>query len=79
MDEPALVFVAAAKADWWEYGAFFNGNTPWLDGSIIYARDLGADENRRLQAEFPSRAAYLWRNGSLFSLDTSPAARPVDD
>ena len=27
---PALVFVPVT--DWWDYGRFFSGNTPWLDG-----------------------------------------------
>lgn len=62
---PALVFVTASEADWWEYGAFFSGNTPWLDGSVVYARDLGAPENARLAARFPGRAVWLWRDGQL--------------
>jgi hypothetical protein len=65
VNTPALVFITADATDWWEYGAFFSGNTPWLDGDIIYARDLGAAENERLRAEFPGRAAYLWRDGRL--------------
>ena len=51
--------------DRWEYGAFFSGNTPWLDGPVLYARDLGPDENARLAREFPGRAVYLWRDGQL--------------
>jgi 4-amino-4-deoxy-L-arabinose transferase-like glycosyltransferase len=58
----ALVFIDQETEDWWEYGAYFNGNSPWLDGRIIYARDLGAAANSQLQAHFPDRAAYLWRN-----------------
>lgn len=65
VERPALVFVAAGEADWWEYGAFFSGNTPWLDGPVVYARDLGPAENARLQTHFPGRAAYLWRDGEL--------------
>src|SRR5690606_27900635 len=34
VETPALVFVAASRTDWWEYGAFFSGNTPWLDGPV---------------------------------------------
>jgi hypothetical protein len=62
---PALVFVAAAEADWWTYGAFFSGNTPWLDGDIVYARDLGRTENNRLRSEFLGRSAYIWRDGRI--------------
>ena len=62
---PALVFVTASEVDWWEYGAFFSGNTPWLDGPVIYARDLGPDENSRLWSHFADRRAYLWRDGQL--------------
>ena len=69
---PALVFVTTGTADWWQYGAFFNGNTPWLDGPVVYARDLGAVENRRLWAEFPGRGAYLWREGRLVTLGAQP-------
>jgi hypothetical protein len=65
---PALIFVTASAVDWWEYGAFFTGNTPRLDGDFVYARDLGAAENARLQAQFPGRAAYLWRDGRLTSI-----------
>jgi hypothetical protein len=65
---PALVFVAVSEADWWEYGAFFTANTPFLDGAFIYARDRGDAENDRLRAAFPGRAAYLWRDGELRAL-----------
>ena len=65
MQTPALVFVAAGAANWWEYGAFFSGNTPWLDGPIVYARDLGAAENARLRAAFPDRRAYRWTGSEL--------------
>jgi 4-amino-4-deoxy-L-arabinose transferase-like glycosyltransferase len=65
---PALVFVAVSEADWWEYGAFFTANTPFLDGAFVYARDLGDAENDRLRAAFPGRAAYLWRDGELTAL-----------
>ena len=58
-ERPALVFITAGATDWWEYGAFFSGNTPWLDGPVIYARDLGLEENARLAREFPGRAVYL--------------------
>ncbi|MFN2179892.1 MAG: ArnT family glycosyltransferase [Candidatus Promineifilaceae bacterium] len=55
----ALVFVPVN--DWWDYGRFFSGNTPWLDGRIIYARDLGEESNSRLQAIYAERQAYLFQ------------------
>ena len=58
IDGPALLFVPVKE--WWDYGRFFSGNTPWLDGSIIYAHDLGDEQNGCLQAAFPERAAYRW-------------------
>lgn len=65
---PALVFVTASDADWWEYGVFFSGNTPWLDGPVVYARDLGPEENARLAARFPGRSSWLWRDSRLDEL-----------
>jgi len=66
VEVPALVFVTAGDADWWEYGAFFSGNTPWLDGPVVYARDLGPAENARLRAAFPERHAYYWTDNRLW-------------
>ena len=43
---------------WWQYGALFSANTPWLDGRIMYARDLGNALNAQLMALYPDRAAY---------------------
>ena len=68
VETPALVFVTASETDWWEYGAFFSGNTPWLDGPVVYARDLGAAENDRLRAHFPDRHAYRWTGEQLLPL-----------
>ena len=59
IEEPALVFVPVD--DWWDYGRFFSGNTPWLDGLIIYARDLGDEKNNCLQQSYPERAAFRWQ------------------
>jgi len=62
VEKPALVFIPVI--DWWDYGRFLSGNTPWLDGPIIYARDLGEENNKSLQKAFPERAAYLWQPDS---------------
>lgn len=55
----ALVFVRQDWPDWQPYGSVFPANGPLLDNSIVYARDLGPVENRRLMAEYPDRDAYL--------------------
>jgi hypothetical protein len=64
----ALVFVEPGQGDWWSYGVFFSGNSPWLDGRIIYARDLG-EENGRLMAVLGERPAFRWVDGVLLPLD----------
>ena len=69
VETPALVFVTASETDWWEYGAFFSGNTPWLEGPIVYARDRGAAENARLRAAFPARRGYLWTGERLLPIE----------
>lgn len=60
-----IVFVHNDEVNWWEYGCFFSGNTPWLDGRLLFARDLGEEENGRLLAFYPGYQAYQWRNGRL--------------
>jgi hypothetical protein len=65
----ALVFVDPGQGDWWRYGAFFSGNSPWLDGRVIYARDLGDRENQRLMALFPERPAFRWVDERLVPLN----------
>ena len=65
VERPALVLATVSETDWWEYGSLFSGNTPWLDGAIVYARDLSPVENARLTAAFPDRRAYLWRDNRL--------------
>jgi hypothetical protein len=55
---PTLVFVDPGT-DWWHYGAVFSANTPWLDGPIVVARDLGPQARRQLVQQFPGRRVYL--------------------
>jgi hypothetical protein len=64
---PALVFVDSGQ-DWWEYGSLFSGNNPWLDGPIIFARDLGEETNARLRDFYPRRHAYRLQGNVLQSL-----------
>jgi len=60
----ALVFVLDGPG-WWSYGALFIGNNPWLDGEVIYARDLGPERNRQLMAAYPTRKAYIFDGRQL--------------
>jgi hypothetical protein len=55
----AVVFANVGKQyEWWEYGEVFSANDPFLQGDIIYARDLGDAEDRLLLPDFPGRAFY---------------------
>ena len=55
----ALVFVELdpAKPNR-DYGKVFFANDPLLRGNIIYARDLGAKQNKTLAEQFPDRTPY---------------------
>jgi hypothetical protein len=67
---PAILFVGVTeKNNWWEYGQYFSSNTPWLDGPIIYARDLGDEENARLMALYTGFASYRVAGDELIPLD----------
>jgi hypothetical protein len=66
--EKALVFVETPTRDWWQYGALFSANTPWLDGQIVYARDLGNAQNTQLMALYPDRAIYRLADKQLEQL-----------
>lgn len=67
-NEQALIFVTSPTGNWWEYGELFLGNTPWLNGRLIFARDLGQQRNLTLRAQFPDRAAYRLQNEQLVRL-----------
>jgi hypothetical protein len=70
----AIVFISGNPESWWEYGQFFSGNTPWLNGRIIYARDLG-EENDQLLDLYPERAVYCW-NSTTSELSLFPCQSP---
>ncbi len=67
-NEQALIFVESPTGNWWEYGELFLGNTPWLDGRFIFARDLGDDANLSLRALYPNRRAYRFSHDQLTQL-----------
>lgn len=64
---------------WWHYGRFFSSNTPWLDGGIIYARDLGKN-NECLRQIYPERNAYIWHSqtNSVVSITTASESCDAD-
>ncbi len=64
----ALVFVSAER--WTDYAPFFAQNSPLLDGRVVYALDLGPSWNRLLAEQYPGRACYEWRDGTLVPLRT---------
>jgi hypothetical protein len=68
VETPALVLVAGELDNWWEYGALFAANTPWLDGPIIVARDPGASRRTWLIDHFPGRQVYLLDGRSLLPI-----------
>jgi hypothetical protein len=67
-NEQALIFVESPTGNWWEYGELFLGNEGWLDGRIIFARDLGDATNLALRALYPDRTAYRFSDGKLARL-----------
>ena len=75
----ALVFVPVN--DWWDYGRFFSGNTPWLDGRIIYARDLGPGKNSCLQQAYANRQAYVWepKSRKVIRVRTGETSCPAEE
>ena len=62
MDPPALAFISG---DTTTFSAGFFKNDIMLQGSIIYARDMGPDKNRQLIKKYPNRKPYLYQYGRL--------------
>jgi len=64
-----LVFVRdEPRGSWQPYASVFWLNSPRLDGSIVFAKDRGPEENRRLQAAMPERQSYLLTQSALTPL-----------
>jgi hypothetical protein len=73
--EQAILFIDITdKNNWWEYGRYFSSNTPWLDGPIIYARDLGHQKNGRLLALYSNYQAYLVLGDQILPIDDKLAS-----
>jgi hypothetical protein len=54
----ALVFIRVRK--WTDYANFAALNSPFLDGGVVFARDMGGDVNAAILAAFPGRKAYYY-------------------
>ena len=63
--EQAVVFVNSEYPDWQSYGQVFLANGPFLDGPVIYARDLGETQNWRLMTRYSERRGWLLRDLQL--------------
>jgi hypothetical protein len=66
--EPALIFVTSDWPDWQSYGQVFLANGPFLDGQIIYVRDLGEVENWRMMSRYPERRWWQLKDQTLTEL-----------
>lgn len=70
----AVVFADVGQSyEWWEYGMVFSANDPLLRGDVIFARDLGVAEDRKLMAEFPGRSFYRLSGTDLQPFDAERA------
>ncbi|MCC7370423.1 MAG: hypothetical protein IT306_18510 [Chloroflexi bacterium] len=63
--EQAVVFVTSDWPNWQAYGSVFLANTPALDRTVVYARDLGEIESWRLLTRYPEHRWWLLRDGQL--------------
>lgn len=67
----ALVFVHTdEESGSFDYTSAFILNDPLLQGDIVYALDLGAEQNPRLMSEYPGRSYYRYdfSRGTLSSI-----------
>lgn len=74
--EPARTVAAQAPPNsvvllpitsWTEYAPYFVRNSPFLDSSVLFARDLGA-RNREMLAAFPDRLVIRYSDGTFTPL-----------
>jgi hypothetical protein len=54
-DRRALVFVTGENLRWQSYGALLAVTSPYLDSTIVAARDFGGGESGRISSRFPVR------------------------
>lgn len=53
----AVIFVKDCNGNWWCYGSVFSQNSPTLNTSIVYVKDLG-EQNNIIREYFPAKSAY---------------------
>ena len=63
--DQAVVFVRSDYPDWQSYGEVFLANGPFLDRTVIHARDRGETENWRLMTRYSDRRWWLLRDLEL--------------
>jgi hypothetical protein len=51
----------------------FSANDPLLQGDVIYARDLGDAQDRKLLPDFPGRSYYRLQGTTLTAFDLTAA------
>jgi 4-amino-4-deoxy-L-arabinose transferase-like glycosyltransferase len=65
----AVVIVDAPA--WTIYAPFFIQNSPWLDTSVVYARNRGPERDARLMEHYAGRTVYRFSNGELSELSSA--------
>lgn len=65
--DPCAREVLYDRAGYSNYSPHLAANSPDLQGSFVFARDL-ADQNDRLRALYPGKPAYLYRDGAFIPL-----------
>ena len=55
--KPAIVFIRSLPRAGWVFG--FRNPDPFLEGPLLYCRDLGIEKNREVVRNFPDRRYYV--------------------
>jgi hypothetical protein len=81
---PAIVFVRGDIKAYYNSQSGFLANSPWLDDAIIYAQELGEEQNQKVMAQYPGRTAYVFvcigadDSGKLYAFGSAPPPQPGD-
>jgi hypothetical protein len=57
-----------------QFAPYLYLNTPTLDGPIVWARELGEEDDARLARHYPDRPVYRYRGPQR---DGAPAFEPL--
>ena len=57
VEEPTLVFIRSLPQAGWVFG--YKNTDPWLEGPLLFCRDLGPEKNLEVIRHFPERHYYL--------------------